>query len=193
MSKMQIIAKTALSVLGIYVVVMLCRYLSLVVPLLHVPIRLIGILYLAGLIVFIFLIAYSLILKNDRLACKMAGPAEPLCPVTHAIWLAASLRLATVFCGLVLLSTSIDPLVHILLWLWPSNIRQGVINIIEFKRFTPDLSPREWFTNIYNFIKALLAIYLLCGAPHFTRWQLKHRTIAPNQNLEKQKLKPTQI
>jgi len=143
---------------------------------------LIGILYLAVHAVVIALIVYFIIFKNDGLARKMAGAGEEPDPTTQTIWLITSLRLGSAFYGLVLLSSSIAIVVTILCLLWPPNIRVFITNIITSPNPAGalDLSGREWFTNGYKLIKAILAIYLLCGAPHFVRWQLNH-SITGNQ------------
>ena len=175
MTKMQIIAKTALTALGIYATVITCRYLSFLIPSTQG-----GILPIAGFSIFTVVIISFFIFKNDSIARKMAGPGEKLNPETQAIWLVTSLRLGLVFCGLIILSTSIPAIVKILLI--PVRIRPAVNEIFVFKKFPTSLvlSLRQWSTIIFDFGKVILAIYLLCGAPHFVRRQLKH-SFAHNQ------------
>ena len=169
MTKMQIIAKTALTVLGTYATVTTCRHLSLFIPLTEGRIS-----PITGFSIFTAAIIFFFIFKNDFLARKMAGTGEKLNPETQAFWLITSLRLSLVFCGLILLCTSIPSIIKILLI--PTHIRPAVNEILVFKKFPTSLvlSLREWSTITFNFGEAILAIYLLCGAPHFVRWQLKH-------------------
>lgn len=50
------------------------------------------------------------------------------------------------------------------------------LNDIIISKSVPDilrLSYSEWFRNIYGFLRAILALYLIYGAPHFTRWHVK--------------------
>jgi len=174
MTKMQIIAKAGLVSLGIYAIVTLCWHLSCLTPLFDFPSLLTSILFYAAFAVFIAVIVFFLIFNNNDLARKIVGPEEELNPTAKALWLTASLRLAVVFCGLILLSTSIPTILSILLS--PIHIRTWVNELFLFRGFPKSLMfPfRKWCTLIYDFLKTILAIYLLCGAPHFVRWQLRH-------------------
>lgn len=174
MTKMQIIAKAGLVSLGIYAVVNLCWYLTHVIPSFTC---LIGILCFAVFAVFIAVITFYLIFNNDSLARKMAGPGEKLNPAAKTLWLSSSLRIAAVFCGLILLSASIPTIRNILLV--PIRIRPFINEIFLFDRCPRQLLMpfSEWCEIIYNFLKLILAVYLLCGAPHFVRWQFRHCTI----------------
>ena len=177
MTRMQIIAKAGFVSLGIYAVVNLCWYLTHVIPSFNTPSPLIGILCFAVFAVFIAVITFYLIFNNDSLARKMAGPGDQLNPAAKALWLAASLRVAAVFCGLILLSASIPTIRNILLV--PIRIGPFINEIFLFDSFPkPLLFPfSKWCRIIYNFLKLILAVYLLCGAPHFVRWQFRHSII----------------
>lgn len=177
MTRMQIIAKAGLVSLGIYAIVTLCWYLTNVIPSFNIPSCLIGILCFAVFAVFIAIITFFLIFNNDSLARKMAGPGDQLNPADEALWLAASLRVAAVFCGLILLSASIPSIRNILLV--PIHIRPFINEIFLFDRYPkPLLMPfSKWCEIIYNFLKIIFAVYLLCGAPHFVRWQFRHSII----------------
>lgn len=177
MTKMQMIAKAGLVSLGIYAVVNLCWYLTHVIPSFNIPSPLIGILCFAVFAVFIAVITFYLIFNNDSLARKMAGPGDQLNPAAKTLWLSSSLRVAAVFCGLILLSASIPTIRNILLV--PIRIRPFINEIILFDRYPkPLLMPfSKWCRIIYNFLKLILAVYLLCGAPHFVRWQFRHSII----------------
>jgi hypothetical protein len=171
---MQIIAKAGLVSSGIYAVVNLSWYLTHVIPSFNL---LIGILCFAVFAVFIAVITFFLIFNNDSLARKMAGPGEKLNPAANTLWLSSSLRVAAVFCGLILLSASVPTIRNILLV--PIRIRPFINEIFLFDRCPRQLlmSFSEWCEIIYNFLKLILVVYLLCGAPHFVRWQLRHITI----------------
>ncbi len=173
---MQVIAKVVLAVLGIYSLVNFCRTLTFVVFELFdncsfaVAANGVGI-----SIVFIIALLYFLIFRNDWLAVKIAGPGERLSPANQRIWLAASLRAGAVFCGLILLAGSTRLFGNILFALWLPNIRRWITQILNsggFFNWTEFFS-RRGATGIYDFLKAVLAVYLLCGAPQFVRRQLK--------------------
>lgn len=178
MTKMQIVAKAVLAIAGVYAVVTLCWYLSSLVPLIHRASSLSNILLFAIFTAFIAVIVFFLIFKNDELARKMAGDGEELNPANEAIWLVASLRLGAVLCGLILLSTSIPTILSILLS--PIHIRTLVNEIFLFEGFPKSLMfpLSKWCTIIYDFLKAILAIYLIAGAPYFIRQQLKSTPVS---------------
>lgn len=177
MTRMQLIAKSGLVSLGIYAVVTLCWYLTHVIPSFNFPSCLIGILCFAVFAVFIAVITFFLIFNNDSLARKMAGLGDQLNPAAKTLWLSSSLRVAAVFCGLILLSASIPTIRNILLV--PIRIRPFINEIFLFDSYPkPLLMPfSKWCRIIYNFLKIILAVYLLCGAPHFVRWQFRHSII----------------
>jgi len=173
MAKMQIIAKAVLTVLGIYALVTLLfcqRWFFLSSQQSVLP----KILYFAALVVLAAFIVFFTIFSNDSLARKMAGPGDQLTPAAKALWLTASLRLALVFTGLMLLPNSIPTIAKILKI--PFLIRPAVSEMFLFKSLPTvlNLPPEAWFRITCDFFKAILTVYLICGAPSFIRWQLKH-------------------
>ncbi len=175
MTKIQIIAKTILTVLGIYAVVTLYgfypgRYV-------YRPDKMLMLQEFALLCTFTILlgfVAYFMVFHNDRLSGKLAGPGEPLDTATESAWLVKSLRVGLVFTGLMLLSGSAPTLVKIAKAFF---LIRPAVNEIIISKSTPNmlrLSYSQWYTSIYHLLKAVLTIYLICGAPHFTRWQIKH-------------------
>ena len=186
MSKMQIIAKAALTFLGISAIVNLCQNLSILTSTTQAQdtSTLRVILFLPVFIILPIAIAYLLIFKNDWLACKMAGAGEKLNSKSEALWLAGSLRMVAIFYGLILLSTSIPTILNIVVS--PLYTRPLINEIFTFKTFPKSLifTPYQWSYMIYNFLKAILAVYLLYGWPQFIRFQLNIRkTESPlNQN-----------
>jgi hypothetical protein len=125
-------------------------------------------------IIFILFLLYFFIFRNDWLAVKMAGPGERLSPAGQRLWLAASLRGGAVFCGLILLAGLNRQFSSFLLSLWPPNLRSLITQILNTDGFEGILVFFRWkVTSIYNFLKAALTIYLLCGAPQYVRLQLK--------------------
>jgi hypothetical protein len=181
---MQIIAKAALTILGVSAIVNICSYLSMLTSLTQNTSALQTILFLPVFIILLILIAYFLIFKNNRLACKMAGPGEKLNPESETLWLVASLRLVAILYGLILLSSSIPTILNIATL--PLHIRPLINEIFTFGTFPKSLifTSRQWSSMIYNFLEAILAVYLLYGWPQFIRFQLNiHKTeSALNQN-----------
>jgi hypothetical protein len=181
---MQIIAKAALTFLGVSAIVNICSYLSMLTSLTQDTSTLRTILFLPVFIILLIPIAYFLIFKNNRLACKMAGPGEKLNPESETLWLVASLRLVAILYGLILLSSSIPTILNIAVL--PLRMHLLINEIFAFRAFPKSLlfTARQWSYMIYNFLEAILAVYLLCGWPQFIRLQLNiHKTEALlNQN-----------
>lgn len=183
-TKMQIIAKATLTILGVSAVVNICSYLSMLTSLTQNTSTLRVILFSPVFIILLIAIVYLLIFKNDWLACKMAGTGEKLNPKIETLWLAGSLRMVAILYGLILLSSSIPTMLNIATL--PLHIRPLINEMFTFGTFPKSLifTARQWSSMIYNFLKALLAVYLLCGWPQFIRFQLNiHKTESVlNQN-----------
>ena len=174
---MQIIAKAVLTFLGISAVVNFCQNLSMLTSSTQTQDTSIlrVILFLPAVIILLIAIVYLLIFKNDWLACKMAGSGEKLSHESETLWLAGSLRIVAISYGLILLAGSIPTILNILAL--PLYIRPLVNEIFTFKAFPKSLvfTPHQWSSMIYNFLKAILAVYLLYGWPQFIRFQLNIR------------------
>ena len=185
-TKMQIIAKAALTFLGLSAIVNFCRNLSMLTSSAQTQDTSIlrVILFLPVFIILLIAIAYFLIFKNDWLACKMAGSGDKLNPEMETLWLVGALRIVAISYGLILLSTSIPTILNIVAS--PLYIRPLVNEIFTFRTFPESLifTSYQWSSMIYNFLKALLAVYLLYGWPQFVRFQLNIRKIESpfNQN-----------
>jgi len=142
------------------------------------------ILSLSAFTVLAALAVYLMIFNNTKFSKRIAGPGEILRPGTQRALLVKSLRVGLVVAGLMLLPRSIPTMVKIpkIFFL----IRPALNDIIVCKS-VPDilrLSHSEWFTNIYGFLRAILALYLIYGAPRFIRWQVKH-SVRQESNIEK--------
>jgi len=169
MTKMQIIAKSVLTVLGVYAVIVMYYYY---------PVHFGSVTGRAALgwnlasfcvfTAFAALAVYFLAFNNNELARKIAGPGRWEDRRTQAALLAKSLRVGLVFAGLMLLPRSIPAILDA-----PSSIGTGLDNIFIFNRMpqVEGLFAWEQFKSIYGLFKAALAVYLVLGAPHFVRWQ----------------------
>jgi|GEM_PF-2022127 len=175
MTRMQIIAKAVLTVLGVYALVLLYRvypgrytYRPDETPLF------LEVALLCAFTVLVGLVAYFMVFSNSQLASKLAGPGEPLDTAKKSAWLVESLRVGLVFTGLMLLPGSAPTLVKIAKTFF---LIRPVFNEIIISKSIPNmlrLSYAQWYTSIYHLLEAVLTIYLICGAPHFVRWQAKH-------------------
>jgi hypothetical protein len=105
------------------------------------------------------LVIYALVWKTDFWSAKIAGPDER--DGAEIWWLPFAFRLASVCAGILYLSWAISAL---------ASITVRYIQMMD-PRFT--FRPMPWHNVVGWVIQLGLAIYLLCGAPHFVRWQVK--------------------
>jgi hypothetical protein len=183
---MQIIAKAALTFLGISAVVNFSRNFKMMSSLKQTQDTSVLQVILFSLFVTILLMAivYWFILKNDWLVRKISGSGEKLDPENETLWLVSSLRMVAVIYGLTLLASAMPAILNIIVS--PLWILSLINEALTFKTFPKSITSeaRQWLYTIYNFLEAILAVYLLYGWPQFIRYQLNIRkTKLPfNQN-----------
>jgi hypothetical protein len=177
MTKMQTVAKAVLTFIGLSAINNLCQYQRVLAPTVlyeDTSIFLIVLFFSVFLIVTIA-IAYLFIFKNDWLAYKLAGPGEKLDHERETLWIVYALRIVAVLYGLILLADSMPTILNIVVS--PLYICHLVNEILTFKTFPQSLNftTSQWSFMIYNFLKIILAVYLLYGWPQFIRFQLNIR------------------
>jgi len=118
------------------------------------------------------LVVYALIWKADFLSAKITGIYES--DQAEVWWLPFAFRLASVCAGILLLSWSISAL---------TSIIATYVQMAD-PRFVNRSMP--WQRLVGWIIQLPLAIYLLCGAPHFVRWQVR-KTIEQCKRFEEEK------
>jgi hypothetical protein len=182
---MQALAKTILTVLGIYAVLTLWNsYPAGFMYRSEQPAIVLEILSLCTFAVLAALTVYFMIINNTAFSKRIAGPGQTLDPRTQALRLAKALRVGLVLAGLMLLPRSIPTMVKIpkIFFL----IRPALNDLIISKSVPKVLrvSYSQWFRNIYGLLKAILALYLIYGAPHFIRWQVR-QNLHSQANIER--------
>ncbi len=180
---MQIIAKTALSILGLHVAVVLYSNLETTVGMLfyriHNPPPLISITYLCVFALLVLLLIVYFVFRNNGLAVCISGSGEHLPLEQQRKWLIISLRLALFFYGFALLSDTVGTIIRFLFTVMSSEVGDWLTYVLNSRSLPPalDLVASRWCGIIVNATKACLACYFIFGAPHFIRWQLKHSVI----------------
>jgi hypothetical protein len=174
-SKVQIVTKALLATLGLGAALRLCAYASAAIRARPDASTAQVLFFLTVLIALVVLIGYFLVLRNDWLACKIAGGGDELPPEEEVFWLSGCFRLAGICYGLILLCYSVPTILNMVVS--PLYIRPLINEIFRFKTFPKSLifSAAQWSSMTYNVLKAILAVYLLCGWPQFVRRQLKLR------------------
>jgi hypothetical protein len=121
------------------------------------------------IIVCVGLVIYALVWKADFWSAKIVGADER--DGADIWWLPFAFRLASVCAGILYLSWAISALVSII-----GSYIQMMDPGFVFR-------PLPWHNVVGWVIQLGLGIYLLCGAPHFVRWQVK-KTLEHCKRLE---------
>jgi hypothetical protein len=188
MTKMHLIARIILTVLGVYLVVQLLDNAPMFLQsTMQSPFSfdnsariLIFLLFLASG----FAIIYYLLFTPDRLVQKMIGSTEDITDFADPIWIATAFRLALVLFGILITARNIDFIVNTAAFLiyGPKLIVEMIVYKYIDKTF--DMPLCAWLTIVARLLKTALGIYLLFGAPQYVRWQIeKSHTQAGPANL----------
>jgi hypothetical protein len=175
MTRLQAISKTVLTVLGIYAVVVLGhsypgRYFS---PAIQPPFRIVlEILFFLAFMTLVAFAAYVMIFRNEALARAIVGEEDIAEPIDASL-LAKSLRIGVVLAGLMLLPGSARFLVELLRlpFVLRPVINEWIVSGITsyLARFTWP----QWYMMGFRLFRATLAVYLIAGAPHLVRLQVR--------------------
>jgi predicted PurR-regulated permease PerM len=177
MNKMHTLAKIILSAIGIFFSIRLLSQLPYAIFMFYskpswrtAASSLFSLLLTAGLII---VLLYFFFYKNENLAKKIVGSEQLPEPDSQIQWLPLTLRLICIAGGIYFMTTV----------LWQTT------NIIDqFARFKSQtyLNESKTYAQIYTgfapfsfrslfpwILMLICCVYLLCGAPHFVRWQVK--------------------
>jgi hypothetical protein len=127
----------------------------------------------------LIILAASLILLfwSDLLARIVTGPDADLCEKVDGRWIIAGLRMTACLCGLIILYRPISLMI-------PAIINcPNILSYMTLEGQMFQLSTRATVITLTETIKGVFAIYLILGAPHYVRWQM--RAIAAKTGDEK--------
>lgn len=170
MNKMHTLTKIILSAIGIFFAIRLLSPLS------------IGISYFyskpswetAGVLLFSLLLAaaiitvllYIFVYKREYLAQKIVGSEQLPEPDSQVQWLPVALRLICVAGGIYFIFTVLCRAIYIISQYAYLKAQKGACTICSCAPFSSlDIIP--------CIVTLICGVYLLCGAPHFVRWQTK--------------------
>jgi hypothetical protein len=170
MNKMHTLAKIILSAIGIYFIIRLLSQLPLAIYWFYskpswetAASSLLALLLTAGLIA---VLLYLFFYKSESLAKKIVGSEQLPEPGSQIQWLPVALRLICIAGGFYFLLTVIWQASYVIGQLAFFKAQENARTIYTYAPFgSRDLLP--WT------ITLICGIYLLCGAPHFVRWQVK--------------------
>ena len=112
-------------------------------------------------LVYLVLIILLLLCRVDKWTTRIVKPMEQDGKKQQIFWLPVAFRLVAVFTGIFYLYQIIPTIVS------------DIIRHISWLGYS-ETAPRFHLEKVFNWLIILaLGIYLLCGAPHFVRWQVK--------------------
>ncbi len=169
MNKMHSLAKIMFAGLAIYIAILPCRNILYVVAMAiqKRTLESLGTVSLALLITAVYLAAvfYFLIYKRDKWADKLVGTSDLSATSARIDWLPVAYRLVSVAVGLLCVYRFFTHIVYAA----GRYIAATGTNTVYQQQYK-DLIIRELLGLM---ILIPIGIYLLCGAPHFVRWQVK--------------------
>ncbi len=122
------------------------------------------------------LVIYALVWKADFWSAKITHADKP--DQAEIWWLPFAFRLAAVCAGIIILSWSISTITStIARYAQIMSLSSSIMSLSSSRASIPWLMLVAWI------IQLALAIYLICGAPHFVRWHVK-KTIEHCKRLE---------
>jgi hypothetical protein len=176
--QIQIIAKTILIICGINIVLWATSYSFTVQGILfdrsETAVTISLICYIIAVPLVVGSIIFFMILNNDWLVKKILPSEEPIPVEYQKIWFITALRVGFVFCGLMLLASSIESVIYtaklIICWpfwntQWFSDFFYGNSDV----RFT-EFRLQHGAGNVFY---TILIVYLIMAAPGLVKWQAK--------------------
>jgi uncharacterized BrkB/YihY/UPF0761 family membrane protein len=114
-------------------------------------------------------ISFILLFKSDGLAKLIAGPDACQCQKIDCAWITAGFRMTACLCGLLILY----PRVELLIVNFPAIINGPKTFFDMVMLGSPKLSIQTLTRAILETAKGIFGLYLVLGAPHYVRWQLR--------------------
>ena len=172
MNKMHTLARIILSAIGIYFAIHLLSQLPYAIFMFYskpswetAVSSLISLLLTAGLIA---LLLYFFFYKSEILAKKIVGSEQLPEPDSQIQWLPVALRLICIAGGIYFLNTVLSQTTHVI-----SQLAAFKSYTYTNYKVTYTYAPFNYQSLLPWIIMLICGVYLVCGAPHFVRWQVK--------------------
>ena len=128
----------------------------------------------------IFVIAVELILsltasliflfKSENLVQMLTGPDIDQCVKVDNLWVITGLQMTACFCGLLILFPRIERLFFYV----PAIIKgTNILSYLTIEGQTSVIPVKRTVGFLMEITKLIFAIYLIFGAPHYVRWQMR--------------------
>jgi cytosine/uracil/thiamine/allantoin permease len=174
-----VIARIALISVGLYVllqaVLSILSSLPLILTVAHDELK--NVITITAILIYVLLAAsavYFLTRVADRFAVKIADSEDV--DDSQISWLAAAFRIVCVTVGLTYLYRSILSFIPSISWYIQAKLGNGTMSRYQFL----------WPEIVKLIVMLGLSIYLIYGAPHFVRWQVKKTIKQCNKTIEQQ-------
>jgi hypothetical protein len=122
-----------------------------------------------------FAVSMILLFRSDGLVRIIVGPDADDCAKVDERWVIAGLRMTACFCGLLILYRRIDPLFYYI----PAFITNGssILSYMTFEGQSSMISTKALVIIPMEITRWIITIYLIFGAPHYVRLQMRAITI----------------
>jgi len=177
MTKMHLMAKLTLTILGIFVLVEFLNNLNIGASMSFrrglSEVTATGIIALLIASAVPCVLAYHLLFNSDRWATKIVGSTSENVGALNRLWIVSGFRLPLFLCGLLIISGSTQFIIDTLHFVicMPALILDLVVFKIPNEIFYMPFY--RWVQILIKICKAVLGIYLILGAPQFVRWHVR--------------------
>jgi hypothetical protein len=126
-------------------------------------------------------LALSLILlfRSDWLVRIIAGPDADECEKISSRWIIAGFRMTACLCGLLIIYPRME---RFLYYAYIIINGPNILSYFTLEGQTSQFSAKTLAAILVEIIKWIFAIYLIFGAPHYVRWQV--RSTEANQGVK---------
>ena len=178
MTKTQLIAKLALTMLGVFIFVESVSYFWLVGP----KDRWWSILYVFGIFLLLSFLTCRILFWSDAWMQRMIGAEDEDTHLASSMAAVGGFRVVLVLCGLLILGCRIEILVRAAAFI---VVAPKIIVSMIVHKYVDDvfyMPGRHWLRLIVNLAEVAFGIYLVLGAPRFVRWQMGKYYLASSED-----------
>ena len=179
MTRPHLIAKLIFAAIGIHFLMQCFGGIAEAVIMLSQSIFTIRMSIIAAKSVIAFAVSLILLFRSDGLVRLIAGPDANECEKVDERWIIAGLRLVACFFGLLFLYHRIEFLFY---YIFAFTTDPGILSHMKFEGQPSNLSNKTLVIILMEITRWVITIYLILGAPHYVRRQI--RVIAVKQNRE---------
>ena len=169
--KMRTLARVLLAVLGVYLLSQIVLNLGMYIPFLFSDLvdnfslfgKFLLALYSAFYIAFITFLIFQLLFRGEKWAVKIVPVEEIETNQEKIFTLPIAFRFGFVLCGVLIIYWVLGSIPRVIFSFFGLYRRQTGV----------PLSFHEWSTLLSVIFRLALGVYLIFGAPHFVRWQVR--------------------